>query len=172
MPRHLEFKAWVALPIEEVFLFFANPENLLRIMPAKTHTRIEALLLIAPPTAPDSVSAEQLQKLAGVHSEIVTSFRVFPLLPLRRRWIAHITAFEWNQFFDDEQVLGPFKSWHHRHELASEVRNSVRGTLVLDKIDYTFGLGPLDALVEPIISRQIERMFAQRQRVLPGLLGG
>lgn len=172
MPRHLEFKAWVAFPIEEVFLFFANPQNLQRIMPAKTDTRIDALRLIAPSARPDSVSAEQLHRLAGVGSEIVTSFRVIPPLPFRRRWIARITAFEWNQFFEDEQVRGPFKSWHHRHELASEIRNRVRGTLVLDKIDYAFGLGPLDTLVEPIISKQIEQMFAQRQRALPGLLGG
>lgn len=172
MPRHLEFKAWVAFPIEEVFLFFANPKNLPRIMPAKTDTRIDALRLTAPAMGPESVSAEQLQELAGVGSEIVTSFRVIPPLPLRGRWIAHITAFEWNQFFEDDQVRGPFKSWHHRHELAAEVRNGVRGTLVLDQIDYAFGLGPLDALVEPIISRQIGRMFAQRQRALPALLGG
>jgi len=171
MSAHLEFTSWVPFPIDEVFLFFANPENLPRIMPAKTETRIDALRLIAPPALASSVSSEQLQKLAGEGSEIVTSF-LLPPFPVRGKWVARITAFQWNEFFEDVQVRGLFQSWHHRHELSSEIRDGVQGTVVIDKIDYSFGLGPLDAVVEPFISKQIERAFLQRQKVLPRLLQG
>lgn len=172
MSSHLEFKSWVPFPLKQVFLFFADPANLPHIMPRVTDTRIDALRLIAPPAAASSVSSEQLQRLAGVGSEIVTSFRLLPPFPLRGLWTARVTSFQWNEFFEDVQVQGLFKSWHHRHELLAEVRDGVEGTHVIDKIDYTFGLGPLDTLLEPIISKQIERTFVQRQRILPNLLQG
>jgi ligand-binding SRPBCC domain-containing protein len=44
---------------------------------------------------------------------MVTSFRVFPVLPLRARWIARITEFEWNHYFADVREQGPFKNWRH-----------------------------------------------------------
>lgn len=172
MSAHLEFKSWVSFPVERVFLFFANPENLPRIMPPKIEARIDALRLIAPPAAPSSFALEALQKLAGAGSEVVTSFRLLPPFSLRGQWVARITVFQWNEFFEDVQMRGLFQAWRHRHELSAEVRDGVPGTLVTDKIDYTFGLGPLDALLEPIISKQIERMFVQRQQILPGLLQG
>jgi len=167
MSAHLECRSWVPFPIEKVFLFFADPQNLPRIMPAKSETRIEALRLVAPAAGPSPLAAEQVQKLAGAGSEIVTSFRLLPPLSLRGQWMARITAFQWNEFLEDVQVRGLFKSWRHRHEVVSEARDGVTGTAVTDKIDYAFGLGPFDALLEPIISAQIGRTLAQRQRILP-----
>jgi ligand-binding SRPBCC domain-containing protein len=172
MSAHLEFQSWVPFPIEQVFLFFANPENLPRIMPEKSDTRIAALRLVAPPAGPGSASSEDLRKFAGVGSEILTSFRLVPPFAFRAQWLARITAFEWNQFFEDVQVRGLFKSWRHRHELSSETREGVQGTNVRDKVDYEFGLGPLDALLEPMISLQMKRMFVERQKILPRLLQG
>ena len=166
MSAHLEFSSWVPFPIEKVFLFFADPQNLPRIMPAKSETRIEMLRLVSPPARPRPLTSERVQKLAGAGSEIVTSFRLLPPLSLRGQWIARITAFQWNEFFEDVQVRGLFQSWRHRHEVVAEVRDGVNGTAVTDKIDYAFGLGPFDALLEPIISAQIGRTFAQRQRSL------
>ena len=45
MSYRLEFGQWVPYPLEEVFLFFADPRNLPRIMPPATGTRIEHLSL-------------------------------------------------------------------------------------------------------------------------------
>lgn len=59
---------------------------------------------------------------------IVTSFRLFPFLPLRAQWIAGITEFEWNHHFADLQQKGPFKHWHHRHEFLAETRQGIGGT--------------------------------------------
>jgi len=41
-----QFEVWVPFPLERVFRFFANPENLPRIMPPASGTRIEALRLV------------------------------------------------------------------------------------------------------------------------------
>ena len=104
-------------------------------------------------------------------SEIETSFRIAPPLPFRRRWIARITEFEWNDHFADIQVEGPFAQWLHRHELAVEVRNGISGTVVRDRVDYEIGYGVLGAIAQHLfVERQMRATFAHRQSVLEGLL--
>src|SRR6202795_258282 len=119
-----EFVSWVPFSVEHVFLFFANPKNLPRLMPPWMDTRIENLRLV-PPVLGTAAKLSSSTPIAGMGSEIVTSFRVLPSLPIRKTWIARITEFEWNSHFADIQVQGPFQSWLHRHELAPEVRNGV-----------------------------------------------
>src|SRR5580765_4219872 len=97
MASHLEFEQWVPFPIERVFAFFSNPENLPRVMPPASATKVLAIHRVPPPP-PTGTTNDQA---AGVGTTIVTSFRVFPALPFRARWIARITEFEWNHFFAD-----------------------------------------------------------------------
>ncbi len=164
MAQHLEFEQWVPFPIERVFEFFSNPENLPRLMPRASDTRVLALNRVTPPGAGGGGAA-------GVGSTIVTSFRLIPFLPFRAQWTARITEFQWNHHFADVQDKGPFKQWHHRHELISEQRQSVSGTLVRDIIDYEVGFGWLGALAEALfVRRQMQRTFAERQQILPDLL--
>lgn len=164
MTSHLEFEEWVPFPVENVFAFFSNPENLPRIMPAASATRLDRVNLVSPPgTAHTSA--------AGVGTTIATSFRVIPVLPFRARWIARITEFERNHHFADVQDQGPFKSWHHRHEFISETRQSMTGTLVRDVIDYEVGFGRLGDMANFVfVRRQMEATFRERQAKLPHLL--
>ena len=131
MVHRAQFAQWVPVRLERVFLFFANPGNLPRIMPPETRTELLRVTLVPPPgvSAVQSTVTDQTP-LAGAGSEIVTSFRILPFLPFRAKWIARIVAFEWNQYFEDVQEKGPFKSFQHRHELAAEERNGVPGTVV------------------------------------------
>src|SRR4051812_35511323 len=172
MPRQFQFEQWVPFPPEQVFLFFANPGNLPRIMPPKLDTRIDALRLKAPVISSATGGPYTSRPApAGPGSEIVTSFRVLPFLPFRATWVALITEFEWNHHFADIQKLGPFHSFRHRHELKAEVREGVNGTVVTDKIELEVGYGWIGKTVEKLfISRQMEQMFHQRQQTLPKLL--
>jgi ligand-binding SRPBCC domain-containing protein len=164
MAQHLEFEHWVPFPLDRVFAFFSNPENLPRIMPKASSTRLISLNRVSPPGV-------NSPKAAGVGSTIVTSFRIIPFLPFRAEWIARITEFERNHYFADVQDKGPFKQWHHRHELASETRQNVPGTLVRDIIDYEVGFGWMGLIAEALlVRRQMEHTFAERQRHLPELL--
>lgn len=168
MIYHAQFEDWVPFPIDCVFLFFATPENLLRLMPPVTATRIDKLQLIPPPSLTD---LPQHGPIAGVGSEIYTSFRIIPGLPFRARWIARITEFEWNHHFADIQAKGPFQSWHHRHEFTSEIRNGIPGTVVRDQIDYSVGFGILGNATQALfLDRQLRQTFQRRQETLPGLL--
>jgi ligand-binding SRPBCC domain-containing protein len=170
MPRHLQFADWVPFPVAHVFAFFANPENLPRLMPPASETKVEASQLVPPPPNPGS-DPISLQYLAGVGSIIETSFRPFRFLNWRRKWTAAITDFEWNHHFADVQQKGPFKCWHHRHEFSPDARNGFHGTLVRDVIDYEVGFGPLGALANSIfIDREMRQTFAARQKILSKLL--
>jgi ligand-binding SRPBCC domain-containing protein len=113
----LLFEQWVPSPVDRVFAIFSNPENPPRMMPLAIGTKLIELNRMPPPKPPVGVASE---KAAGVGSTIVTSFRAFPLLPIRARWIARITEFEWNHHFADVQDQGPFQNWHHRHEFLAE----------------------------------------------------
>jgi ligand-binding SRPBCC domain-containing protein len=169
LTRRVQFEQWVPAPIESVFLFFANPANLPRIMPPQSETEVVGLKLVPPPGIVGELTDRA--PLAGAGSEIVTSFRLLPFLPFRAEWTALITEFEWNHHFADVQKKGPFKSFHHRHELIEETRGKVEGTVVRDVIEYEVGFGWLGKMAQRLfIGAQLERTFEYRQRALKTLL--
>ncbi len=173
MTHQVQFEQWVPAAIERVFLFFANPGNLPRIMPPETGTELVGLKLRPPPRAPAvRASITDRDPLAGVGSEIVTSFRIISFLPFRTQWIALITEFDWNHHFVDVQKEGPFKSFRHRHELRAASRNGVNGTVVRDAIEYDLGFGWPGGLAQrSFVSRQLRLTFEYRQKALEKLLG-
>lgn len=166
MLYHFQTEQWIPVSSEEVFRFFANPDNLARIMPPASGTKLLEVKLVPPPQG----SVPGLGKVAGVGSEIVTSFLVIPHLPFRREWIARITEFEWNHHFADVQHEGPFKSFHHRHELRPDKRGNKQGTVIRDVIDYELGFGPLDPIANLFVSRQLHKTFEHRQTALEAIL--
>lgn len=166
LSQKIQFEQWVPVEIGKVFLFFANPQNLPRIMPPATETKLIAVNLVSPPDA----ATKHGEQLAGIGSEIVTSFRLFRFLPIHAKWTARITEFEWDHHFADLQIKGPFKHFYHRHEVKSETRNSVAGTTVRDAIEYEVGFGFLGRFAEKFIAGQLQQTFLYRQRKLQELL--
>jgi ligand-binding SRPBCC domain-containing protein len=168
----VEFEQWVPAAIERTFLFFANPANLPRIMPRWTRTELLRVKLVPPPGIRFGQSTVTKETpLAGVGSEIVTRSRIVPLLPITAKWIALITAFEWNHYFQDVQKQGPFKSFVHRHEMRIETCDGVVGTVVRDRIEYEIGFGILGETANALfVKRQFESMFRHRQTAVAALL--
>ena len=166
---HLEFEQWVPYPIERVVLFFANPENLPRIMPPSTGARNVQVRLAQPASYPAEMHSQQ--PIAGEGSQIVTSFRALPFLPIRLSWTASIIEFKWNGCFADDQSRGPFKRFRHRHHFLRSERNGIDGTIVNDVIDYEAGFGVLGLLAERLfISRMLKEVFEYRQQAAERLL--
>ena len=167
MPHTAIFEQWVPLPLERVFEFFGNPENLPRIMPPWMRVRVDHVVLIAPPEAPRD------QKFAGEGSVVGVSFRPFPFLPLRVPSEAKIVGFGMNRFFEDAHSDALFKSWHHRHEFAAEERDGVAGTMARDVINYELRFGPISELINLLfVAPQMRRTFEHRQKVVEQLLRG
>jgi ligand-binding SRPBCC domain-containing protein len=145
----LERSLFIPKPRREVFAFFADAFNLDRITPTslRFHTVTPAPIEMRPGTLIDYE-----MHLYGV----------------KLRWKARIAAFEAPFFFEDEQVKGPYRRWHHRHEFE-EVPG---GTLMWDRVDYEVGFGPLGALARRLfVGRSVEKIFDYRNEALGKIFG-
>ena len=170
MRHSFQTAQWVPYPITSVFAFFADPANLLRLMPAWQKAHVERQTLVAPPD-PIRAALPFTRPGAGTGSAISILFRPFPLSPILMRWNARIAEFEWDRHFCDEQAQGPFAYWRHCHRVSEEARDEIQGTQIVDDLIYEL---PLGMLSEPahalIVRRQIKGVFRYRQQRLLELL--
>lgn len=157
---------WLPVPTELVFVFFANPANLPRLMPAWQQARIEEASIVSPPPLlkPSALDNVFSVLAAGVGTRLTLSFRPIPFSPVRLRWVAEIDSFVWNHQFSDVQLRGPFAHWHHTHTLTPESRidesgDTILGTLVQDEVQYRLPLGKLGNLANPLVAWQLHRTF-------------
>jgi ligand-binding SRPBCC domain-containing protein len=171
MSHTFHSEQWLPYPIELVFAFFANPENLPRLMPPWQKSRIEEAAFAAPPPRPvaDDPALRLRSIAAGPGTRVTVSFRPFPYSPLRVPWEAEISEFVWNDHFCDLQIRGPFAFWRHCHSFLAESRPDsagvpTHGTLLTDQIDYSLPCGLLGNFANQlIVARQIRAIFAYRQ---------
>lgn len=148
-PHTLTSEQFVPRPRDEVFAFFAKPENLGTITPPWLDFRI---------LTPSPIPMER-----GALIDYVIR-----LGPLPTRWRTLITRHEPPHRFVDEQLQGPYSFWHHTHTFAE----AEGGTLIGDRILYELPFGPLGRLVERLfIRRQLQAIFAHRRRVIAERFG-
>ena len=168
--RHtFETEQWLPFPVERVFAFFANPENLPRLMPPWQKTRIEQASFAPLPQRP--ASSTPSSAAAGPGTTLTLSFRPFPLAPFRLHWDAEISEFVWNDHFCDVQHRGPFAFWRHCHNVIAEPRNAIPGTLVRDHVVYEMPFGPLGEVAQRLFGTlQLRSIFNYRHRRTAELL--
>jgi ligand-binding SRPBCC domain-containing protein len=153
---------WLPYPVELVFAFFANPENLPRLMPRWQNARIEKAFFVPPLNVP--ITNVSKAAAAGAGTRMIISLRPFPFSPIRAQWQAEITEFMWNDHFCDRQLRGPFAYWNHCHSVRSEDRANISGTLLSDDVVYELPFGKVGDLVcRLFIAHQIRDTFAYRQ---------
>ena len=171
-PEYFATEQWVPYPVELVFAFFANPQNLPHLMPPRMKVRVEDLRIVPAPPRPLAADlSRRFQSLAaGVGTEILISFYPIPWVPRRVSWMARIVEFEWNSHFLDEQSRGPFIHFQHRHGIELQSRDGVEGTLVSDRIEFALPYGRLGQIGAKLISGQLASQFAHRQTRLPQIL--
>jgi len=187
--RHTyQAEQWLPYPPELVFSFFANPENLPRLMPPWQKARIEEAAFAPPPPRPTS-STPQRGIAAGAGTRLTLSFRAFPLSPVRIPWDAEISDFVWNDHFCDIQHRGPFKYWKHCHHITAQTRPApagaqpapgtpsaaaappTSGSLLTDHVHYELPLGPFGDLANTLLMRrQLRSTFRYRHRRTAELL--
>jgi ligand-binding SRPBCC domain-containing protein len=134
----------IARPVDEIFAFFARPENLERITPPGLGF---AILTPGPITMKTGALIDYTIRLMG-----------FPM-----RWTTLITTYDPPHSFVDEQIRGPYSFWHHRH-LFIEHDN---GTEIVDEVRYVLPGGPLAPIIHALfVWRQLARIFDHRARVI------
>jgi ligand-binding SRPBCC domain-containing protein len=153
---------WLPYPIEQVFDFFSNPDNLPRLMRKSQRAEVDHKLIVPPEVAKPARNTES--NPAGSGSRITLSFLPFPYSPFRMRWVAEIVEFKWNERFCDRQVSGPFAYWHHCHYLQPQSQSGVQGTLISDDLEYDLPDSILGQCAHRLYLRgQLERTFTFRQ---------
>ncbi|HEX3572675.1 MAG TPA: SRPBCC family protein [Acidobacteriaceae bacterium] len=158
MSFRYQTEQWVPYPVDTVFAFFANPENLPALMPMWQKARIEHTSIVPPERSASK------REMAGAGSRITLSFRPFPGAPFRVRWEAEITEFVLNSHFTDCQIKGPFAFWNHTHRIRSVDRAGINITVIIDQIEYAPPMGRFGRLANRLFLRkQLESTFAFRQ---------
>jgi ligand-binding SRPBCC domain-containing protein len=143
----LEARLWVGRPRTEVFAFFADPGNLIRLTPPSLHLR----LTTAVPLAPGAVLDYRLRWWG---------------LPIR--WRAFIREYDPPYRFFDVQVRGPFSRWEHRHRFLE----ADGGTVVEDRVVYRLPFGALGRVAHAaLVDRRLRAAWDYRTRQLAALLG-
>ncbi len=171
MHSHFHVEQWLPQPVELVFAFFANPENLPRLMPKWQAARIEEASFSPPPQRPEG-APRYPGIVAGDGTTLTLSFRPFPYSPIRISWDAKISHFIWNRQFCDTQVRGPFHFWHHCHKVSAAPNpgGGAPGTLLRDEIEFELPLDPASRIALPLVCRQMDAMFRFRQQRAAELL--
>lgn len=147
MSYTLERSMFLPLPIERVFEFFADAENLVRITPPKMGFEIRSELPIA------------------MHEGTQIEYRV-TIFGRRLRWRSLISRWDPPRSFVDEQLEGPYKVWIHHHQF--ETRDG--GTQIEDVVRYALPCGLLGRVVHPLVRRELAHIFDFRQQAIRQIL--
>ncbi len=137
--------------INEVWDFISSPRNLKKITPAYMGFEIT-----------NEPIAEKM------YAGMIIKYKVTPLLGLPMTWVTEITHVKDQDYFVDEQRVGPYKIWHHQHKLTP----IDGGTLMEDIVSYLPPLGPLGSIANAIfIKNQLEGIFDFRTKAVDELFG-
>ena len=146
--RHaLETVTHFPLPVDEVFPFFCDVQNLERITPPELAFRV----LTPRPVA--------------IGLDTLVDYRM-GLFGIPFGWRSRISTWEPPLCFVDEQLRGPYHSWIHRHTFEAVAD----GTRMTDRVDYQLPLHPWSGVALPLVRRQLNRIFVFRGRTIRGLL--
>ncbi len=143
----------VPLSLERCWDFFSNPGNLAKI---------------TPPTLGFCVKSEVPPE---IYPGLMIRYTVSPLFGIPMTWLTEITHVARPHHFVDEQRVGPYRALASRAFLRA--RWATSETLVRDLVHYVPPLGPLGALLHPLLVRpQLERIFDFRTAQLEKLARG
>ncbi len=141
-------RQWLPCGLHQTFGFFERPENLPRITPPWLQFR---LLTPAPIVMRRGLTIDYHVRVLGMATH----------------WRSAISEYDPPFWFRDEQVIGPYRLWDHRHRFWRE--NG--GTVIEDFVVYEPPLGPIGALLDRlIIRRQLEDIFDFRREQIETLL--
>ena len=140
----LETETVVPIARREVFAFFADASNLMRITPPSLGFEIRT---------PLPIRMEE--------GTIIDYTILLHRLPLR--WRTRICC--WNPPFEfiDEQLKGPYRKWVHHH-MFDEVESGK--TRIRDRVKYALPFPPLGELALPLVRAELHSIFQFRQRTV------
>lgn len=141
----LEQQQSLPVPVETVWQLIQNPANLDSITPPDLQFSIVSPV---PPVMYDG---------------LIIEYRLRVPYFGKQSWVTEIKHIRPGCSFVDEQRVGPYRFWHHYHELQPEGA----ATRMIDRVHYQLPYGPLGELLHRLVVREtLERIFAFRRREL------
>ena len=145
----LKREQWVPRSPEETFAFFADAGNLEAITPPWLHFRI--------------LTPMPMKVSRGAEIRYQLRWRGIPM-----RWKTEITRWDAPHAFEDFQVSGPYKLWHHTHTFEP----TRGGTTMTDVVRYSLPLGIVGRLTHALaVRKNVEAIFDYRYRRIAELFG-
>lgn len=140
----LEYETRVPAPLEEVFAFFSEAQNLQRLTPKSLHFEILTPLPIA------------------MGPKVLIDYRL-RLLGIPFKWQTEITVWEPGMRFMDVQRKGPYMLWEHEHLFEADREF----TKMTDKLRYAVPGGPLAPLITSLfVKKRVEEIFSFRNEAI------
>lgn len=140
----LSTEFWVPQPLESVFLFFSDADNLNLLTPPWLHFKILTSLPIRMETG---ALIDYKLRLHGV--------------PIN--WQTEIVDWEPPFRFVDRQIKGPYRKWIHTHSF--QVQDG--GTRIQDHVEYAISVPFLEALVNRfLVKPDLDKIFQYRKQKL------
>jgi ligand-binding SRPBCC domain-containing protein len=135
--------------LKETFAFFENPANLGKI---------------TPPWLSFNIVTKDVPMGLGAQFDYVIKWLGLPM-----KWRSLISKYEPPFLFADDQLIGPYKTWHHEHTFLQ----TTNGVIVGDHLQYSLPMGPLGAIAQAVmVKRQLEAVFKYRQTELAKIFSG
>mgnify|MGYP003639110297 CR=1 FL=1 len=98
-----------------------------------------------------------------MHEGQIIGYRIRLAPLIWSTWITEIVHVEKGREFIDDQRVGPYKLWYHRHTFE-EIEGGVRMT---DVVHYHVGWGPIGWIAHWLfVDRVVAGIFAHRRKVL------
>ena len=123
--------------------YFCNPHNLKHITPPELGFTVTTRGL------PDEI-----------YPGLFIEYRVSPLLKIPLTWVTEITHVENQVMFADQQLIGPYRIWSHKHFFRKEGKF----TQMTDHVDYALPPVPFAGVVNYLVVKgKLEEIFAFRK---------
>jgi len=146
-----ELKSSVFIPsdLNTCWAFFSDPRNLQKI---------------TPPSMGFEITSDPGPEMYP--GQIIT-YKVRPMLGIPVTWVTEISQVKKHSFFIDEQRIGPYRFWHHKH-FFREVPGGVEMT---DRIHYALPFDPISRIMLPVVRKKLSEIFRFRKEVIEKVFG-
>jgi ligand-binding SRPBCC domain-containing protein len=146
---HLEREQVIPTDLDRAWEFISTPKNLDLITPENMSFSI--------------VSDIPAEMFNGLLLEYQISI---PFLG-GQTWLSEIRDIQERCSFVDVQHVGPYRFWHHYHEITEQSA----GIRFFDHVTYALPLGPLGTLVHALyVKSELKRIFDYREEAMKRVL--
>lgn len=138
-------KQMIKSDLDTVWRFISSPSNLSLITPDYMGFEIMG----------------DIDNDSEMYAGQIIEYYLKPFAGIKMHWVTEITHIRYKEFFTDEQRLGPYRFWHHKH-LLKEKDGAVEMT---DIVHYKLPYGILGKLAHVLFVRnQLQDIFDFRYR--------